>query len=64
VAELKNYRDALAETVEFVKQSMAAGKTLAQIKADGLPEKWNSMGGGFMNSSRWIETIYNDAMKK
>ena len=64
VAELRKYRDVLSETVEFVKQSMAAGKTLAQIKADGLPDKWNSLGGGFVNSSRWIETIYNDTTKK
>jgi cyclase len=64
VEDLKQYRDVLVETSGLVKQSLAEGKTLDQIKADGLPEKWKSMGGGFISTARWIETIYNDTTRK
>jgi hypothetical protein len=41
-----------------VRERMKAGKTLDQIKAEGLPEKWNSWGQGFIKTPVWIETLY------
>jgi len=38
---------------------MAAGKTLEQIKAEGLPEEWKSWGTGYIKNDRWLELIYN-----
>jgi glyoxylase-like metal-dependent hydrolase (beta-lactamase superfamily II) len=64
VDDLKQYRDMLVETSGFVKKSIAEGKTLDRIKADGLPEKWKGMGRDFMSAARWIETIYNDSSRK
>jgi hypothetical protein len=46
-----------------VRKGMAEGKTLEQLKADGLPEKFKSWGSGFINTNRWIETIYNQSHK-
>jgi len=62
--DLKKYRDMLLETSDLVKKSIAEGKTLDQLKADGLPEKWKKKGGDFMSTTRWIETIYNDTTRK
>lgn len=64
VADLRKYHEMLAETSGIVKKSIAEGKTLAQIKAAGLPDKWKAMGGGSVNTLHWIETIYNDTTKK
>jgi len=61
VDDLKNYRTVLVETVDLVRRGMAGGRTLDQLKADGLPEQYASFGTGFINTDRWIETIYNDA---
>ncbi|MGA3285193.1 MAG: MBL fold metallo-hydrolase, partial [Verrucomicrobiota bacterium] len=63
VEDLRKYRDMLVTTSDLVKKSIAEGKTLDQLKADGLPDKWKGMGGGSTSTTRWIETIYNDATK-
>jgi cyclase len=64
VADLKNFQAMLLETAGIVKQGIADGKSLADLKAAGLPEKFKDFGTGFIKTDRWIETIYNDATKK
>jgi glyoxylase-like metal-dependent hydrolase (beta-lactamase superfamily II) len=61
---LKAFHRMLIETTDIVRKRMAAGKTLQQIKAEGLPEEWKSWGTGFINTSRWIELIYNSLSAK
>lgn len=56
--DLKIYHRMLKETTEIVRQKMEAGKTLDEIKAEGLPEQWKDWGSGFINTERWIEIIY------
>lgn len=56
--DLKAYHRMLTETIGIVRKRMAAGKGLAEIKAEGLPEEWRSWGTGFINQERWIETIH------
>ena len=60
---LKEFRRMLVETSDIVRKRIAAGKTLAQIKADGLPAEWKSWDGGFINNDRWLETLYNSLTK-
>jgi glyoxylase-like metal-dependent hydrolase (beta-lactamase superfamily II) len=64
VEELKSYHEMLIETSSHVKTQIADGKTLPEIKTNGLPEKYKNFGGGFINTDRWIEAIYRDAPKK
>jgi glyoxylase-like metal-dependent hydrolase (beta-lactamase superfamily II) len=64
VADLKRYHDLLAETADYVRQSMGAGKTLQQLQTDGLPEKWKNAGGDRASAARWIETVYNDVTRQ
>lgn len=64
VEDLKGFHAMLLETTRLVKQGIASGKSLEELKAAGLPEKWKSYGTGFINTSRWIETIYNSATKR
>lgn len=54
----------LDETFGKVKRDIAAGKTLEQIKADGLPAKYKSWGAGFINESRFLEITFNSLNKK
>ncbi|RMD95876.1 MAG: MBL fold metallo-hydrolase [Calditrichaeota bacterium] len=56
--DLKSFHQMLVSTTNHVREQMKAGKTLEQIKAAGLPEKWKSWGSGFISTDRWIETIY------
>ena len=64
VEDLKNFHAMLVETTDLVKQGIVAGKTLADLKAAGLPDKFKDFGTGFIKPDRWIETIYNSTTKK
>ncbi len=61
--DLKDYLDAIEQTAGIVRKEMAEGKTLEQLRVAGLPEQWKSWGTGFINTNRWIETIYNQSHK-
>jgi glyoxylase-like metal-dependent hydrolase (beta-lactamase superfamily II) len=58
VEDLKTYHGMLVETTAIVRASIKAGKTLAQVKAEGLPEKWKTWGTGFIKTDMWLETLY------
>ncbi|MBI1940939.1 MAG: MBL fold metallo-hydrolase [Acidobacteria bacterium] len=62
--DLKAYHRMLAETTDLVRQRVAAGKSFDQIKQEGLPEQWNSWGGGFISTERWIETIHRSLSRQ
>lgn len=64
VADLQSYNAMVVESVALVRQGLAAGKTLEQLKADGLPAKWDAFGNGWIKTDRWIETIYNQQHQK
>src|SRR5262245_16236502 len=59
VEDLKNFHTMLVETSAFVKKQIAEGKSLEDIKAKGLPEKYKGN-----NADRWITAIHQEATKK
>jgi glyoxylase-like metal-dependent hydrolase (beta-lactamase superfamily II) len=63
IEDLKAYHGMLQETTEIVRQKIAAGQTLDQIKGEGLPAKWQSWGAGFIKTDMWIETVYRSLRK-
>ena len=48
----------LIKTTDIVRQKIAAGKTLDQIKNEGLPDEWKSWGTDFIKTGVWIEIVY------
>ena len=62
--DLKNYHRMLQQTTEIVRGKIAAGKTLDQIKSEGLPDEWKPWGEGFIKTDRWVETIYKSLSAK
>lgn len=61
--DLRAYHNALVRTIEIVRGRIAAGKTLEQIKKEGLPEEWAEWGSGFIKTDAWLETVYNSLPK-
>lgn len=61
---LKAYHRMLVETSAVVRNKMKAGKTLEQIKAEGLPDEWKAWGTGFIKTDAWIEIIYRSLSPK
>ena len=62
--DLKSYHRMLQQTTEIVRGKIAAGKTLDQIKSEGLPDEWKPWGAGFIKTDRWVETIYKSLTAK
>ena len=62
--DLMNYHNMLVTTSDIVRAKIKAGKTLEQIKSEGLPDTWKSWGTGFIKTDTWLETIYRSATKK
>ena len=62
--DLKSYHRMLVQTTEIVRQKIAAGKTLDQIKSEGLPDEWKPWGTGFIKTDLWVETIYKSLTAK
>jgi cyclase len=64
VKELKEFHEMLVETSGIVEKAIAAGKTLEQVKADGLPEKWKSWAVPTLTTARWLEILYRGLQTK
>ncbi|AGC43762.1 beta-lactamase [Myxococcus stipitatus DSM 14675] len=56
--ELERFVAMLRETTALVRRKKAAGLTLAQVKAEGLPEKFRSFGEGHVKTDQWLERVY------
>ena len=64
VKELKEFHEMLVETSGLVEKAIAAGKTLDEIKATGLPDKWKSWSAPTINTARWLEMLYRGLKPK
>src|ERR1051325_10265810 len=64
IRELRELHEMLAETSGIVQKAIDAGKTLQQIKAEGLPEKWKSWEAPTLKTDRWLEILYNGLKSK
>ncbi|HEX6190516.1 MAG TPA: MBL fold metallo-hydrolase [Pyrinomonadaceae bacterium] len=62
--DLKRFHDMMVKTTGIVRDKMKAGKTLDQIKAEGLPDEWKSWSWQFVTTDRWISTIHRSYSKK
>ncbi|MCL2878453.1 MAG: MBL fold metallo-hydrolase [Acidobacteria bacterium] len=63
-ADLKAFRDMLADAAATVKERMKAGKNLDEIKAEGLPERFAPWTKGFFSAPQWLELVYRSVTKK
>jgi len=64
IEDLKNYHNMLVTTTDIVRQKIAAGKTLDQIKTEGLPDTWKPWGTGFIKTDLWLEIVYRSLTAK
>lgn len=62
--DLQAFHDMLVETTGVIRKAIADGKSLEQVKAAGLPEKYKEWGTGFINHARYIEIVYNNLKAK
>jgi cyclase len=58
VDDLREYKRMLEETIDIVEGRIAEGRSVDDVKAAGLPEEWAEWGTGFIDTERWLETVY------
>ena len=56
--DLKASHQMLVETTYAVQQAISAGKSLDGITAAGVPEEWQSWGGGSISTDQWLTLVY------
>jgi cyclase len=61
---LRTFHRMLVETTDIVRKKMKAHKTVAQIKAEGVPEEWKSWGTGYIKTEMWLELVYTSLSAK
>ncbi len=61
--DLRASRAMLRETTAIVRERIAAGKSLEEIKEAGLPEKWDSWSWRFISTDRWLDIVYRSLRK-
>ncbi len=61
--ELKAFRDMLHDSAELVRERMNEGKSLKEIQAAGMPERFESWTKGFMPVPGWLELVYRSLEK-
>ena len=64
VKELKEFHEMLVETSGIVEKAIAAGKSLNEIKAEGLPEKWKGWAAPTITANRWLEILHGGLKPK
>ncbi len=64
IGDLRDYHQMLIETTLMIRNGMADGKMLDELKATGFPEQYKEAGSGFINTNAWIETIYRSYSAK
>jgi glyoxylase-like metal-dependent hydrolase (beta-lactamase superfamily II) len=62
--DLKSFHQMLVETTEIVRKRLDSGKSLDEIKSEGLPEKWQSWSWQFITTDKWLEIVFNSLSKK
>jgi len=64
IAELKAFRQMLFDSAETVRKQIKEGKTLEQIKAAGLPDRFAPWTKGFLPTPQWLEMVYQSLQRK
>jgi cyclase len=62
--DLKNFLAIVKGSVAVVQSEIKAGKTVEQMKKDKIMAPFAKYSGEFIDSDKWIETIYNDLLGK
>ena len=58
IEELKQFHQMLVATSAFVEKQIAGGKTIEQVKKEGVPAEWKKWAGPSITEDRWLDILY------
>ncbi|MGI2258665.1 MBL fold metallo-hydrolase [Shewanella sp. GXUN23E] len=56
--DLQKFADMIAASIDWIKAQKAAGKTLEQLLAEGMPAQFDGWSWPFITEEKWINTLY------
>ena len=59
VEDMRVFLKMLKETREVVQNALRQGRTLVQMKQDGILDPWKKYSGDFISEDAYLETLYN-----
>jgi glyoxylase-like metal-dependent hydrolase (beta-lactamase superfamily II) len=62
--ELEEFHEMLVATSGLVEKAVSAGKSLDQVKAEGLPDRWKKWEAPTLSVERWLEILYRGLTTK
>lgn len=61
--DLYRFKHMLDDSINWMTDQLVNGKSLDEIKNDGFITKYQDWSWGFINTNKWIETLYNGLKK-
>lgn len=59
VSDLQNSLDMMEMSAERAQKALEAGQSLEAFQAEGMPAEYGAWGSGFINTDKWLSTVYN-----
>lgn len=56
--DLLKFKHMLDDSINWMRKEISLGKSLAQIKKQGVPKKWKQWGWEFISEDKWINTLH------
>ncbi len=63
-ADLLKFKQMLDDSITWAKEAIASGKSLEQMQAEGLGEKYQSWSWNFIDEKKWIAILHRDLSAK
>lgn len=60
--DLLKFKHMLDDCINWMRKEISLGKSLKQIKKQGVPKKWKNWGWEFISEDQWINTLYQGLM--
>lgn len=58
VDDVREFHAMLVETIDIVQKQIDAGKSLEDVQAAGLPEKYDRWSSSFTSNAQWVAKVY------
>lgn len=58
--DLVNYHTTISQVIQQVKEQLAAGKSIEEIKDMNLTQAYETWGSGFISGEKFVDTIWTD----
>jgi glyoxylase-like metal-dependent hydrolase (beta-lactamase superfamily II) len=62
--EMREFHEMLVTTAGIVERAIADGKSVQQVKAERLPERWKSWEAPTLRTDRWLDILYRGLSRK